>query len=162
MDADGAGRGGLRAGGHTVRALASWRREAPGPGLTSGLVEQLSTPFSGRCQRAPFSHPLGRLEEASSSRASSRPPVSARRAGGRRCESSLGLGLLFTGRPSAAAVFGCRPSLGPGASLVGKPAGPRTQGEGGGGAFNGVPGAVVSVGVCPCLLFWCPERAWQW
>ena len=37
-----------------------------------------------------------------------------------------------------------------------------TQGEGGGGAFNGVPGAVVSVGVCPCLLFWCPEEAWRW
>lgn len=123
----------------------AWPHLRPGGTVVDPILREVPA--------APFSHPLGRLEEASSSRASS-APAGARR-GGREKGASRAWDWASSspGDHQPPAVFGCRPSLGPGASLVGKPAGPRTQGEGGGGAFNGVPGAVVSVGVCPCLLF---------
>lgn len=113
--------------------------------------------------RAPFSHPAPRLGEASSSRASSRRPVGTRSGGWEKVRASRSQDWAFyaldDSQPSRSSSEGPRCGWGP--PLASSLPAPGTRDVDGGGAFNRVPWGGVSVGMCPCLLFWCPEGAWQ-
>lgn len=145
-------RPGLRAGGCTAAALACLRREAPGPRLPSGPVQLVS-------DSVPREVPAGSVLPLG---------PSIRRGLFWSCVVTTPPGLRG-GREEVRGEPGIRPFLlrasvsrrgarlqCPGCglappSVLSLPAS-GTQGGNGGAAFNGVPLAVVSVGVCPCCF----------